>query len=495
MDTSRESTERISTGIEGLDELLTGGLIRGANIMIEGLPGTGKSTIAMQFILAGIDRGEPGIYISLEESPVRLYRDAASFGWDFRKLESENKLRVIATSSRSLIEQMHKGGPLIEAIHEIGARRGVIDTVSMLQSASNTPEDFRETLRSLIVGLEREGLTLLLTRDEEPEAAGISSAFWSSYTVDALVHLRTEILHERLARRVMEIFKTRGQEHIRGRHAYETGRGGVRVFARVLQPTDREFPLEQTRVSSGITGLDDMLSGGFFSEQIALVSGPTGSGKTTLTLHFLAESAREGHPVLLVSTEESAEQIIVHAASSGLDIRRFVEQGLLDIEHMIETEIEPDELLFRLRKRLAEKPYRRVGIDSINAIERMSPTPAFATDALIYLMHVLENRHVAAIMSFETPMLTGILEVTRIGISALASTVVLLRLVEIEGDVKKALFVLKHRGSPHATDVRQLMIDGDGIRVLSGFEGYQGVLTGIPVILKGAAGGAGLGPQ
>lgn len=212
--------DRVPTGIPGLDELLMGGTLPGTSIMMEGLPGTGKSTMAMQFMFAGIQRGENGLYITLDESGERIYRDAMSYGWDFRKLESENKLRVIPTSPEGLVDQIQRGGPLIQAAHEIGAKLVVVDSVTMLETLTRGPAEFRQVYSGLVRGLEAADLRALMVRDVEPQSGGFAADFWARYTPDVLVDLEMETVHFRLSRRSLEVVKTRGQDHISGKHAF-----------------------------------------------------------------------------------------------------------------------------------------------------------------------------------------------------------------------------------------------------------------------------------
>lgn len=480
---TRADMQKLPTGIPGLDELLNGGMLPDLNIMIEGEPGTGKSTMAMQYLLAGIEMGEPGVYITLEETPSRIYRDAASYGWDFHKLEKDNMLRVIATSPTAIIEQIEKRGPLVDIIREIDAKRAIIDTISVLQIATSNTMEFRLLLASLIRGLERENLRALLIRDSEPASGDPSSSFWSRYSADILVSLKTETQHGRLTRRAVQVTKSRGQSHIGGIHAYIIDGNGVTIFPRTMPTKLEKAILPAERIASGVPGLDEMLHGGFIQGECILASGPAGSGKTISAIRFLAESAIQGEPALMLSTEEHSEGIISRAQSVGIDIKPLVEKGLFDIDYIIESEISLDEYLFHLRKRLEEKPYARVAIDSLNTIERISPDPAFVPDAILYLGHLITSFAATTYLTNETQVITGNVEITHVSMSVIADTIILFRLVEIEGDIKKVLSILKHRGSAHATDIRQVMIDKDGMRVLSGFEGYQGVLTGVPVIL------------
>jgi len=471
---------RVTTGIEGLDELLDGGLVPGTSVMVEGAPGTGKSVLAMQYILAGIERGEPGIYVSLEETPERIYRDAGSFGWDFRALERENKLRVVATSAAALRDQVIGGAAFRDMVAEIGARRAVMDSITMLQTVCNSPMDFRATLATMIRGFEAEGLQLLLVRDEEASPAGDTCGFWSRYTVDTLLRLETEFMHGRIIRRLIRVVKTRGQGHVGGKHAYAILDDGISVFARILPPPVEVAEMPSARKGSGVPGLDEMLGGGYLSERIAMISGPSGSGKTLLMLNYLADGARHGEHGLLMTTEQSRVEMTALAAGIGLDLEGFMSEGMLDVLCLHEMEFALDEVLYCLRKKLSGKRYARAAIDSLNSLGRIAAQPEFAIDGMVYVVELLERMRVTSLLGYESPVIAGQMDISRAGISGLASTVLLTRLVEIDGDVRKGILVLKHRGSPHATEVRQLIVDEQGMRVHPGFEGYQGALIGVP---------------
>lgn len=481
-----EGIDLIPTGVEGLDELFLGGLAPGVNIMVEGSPGTGKTSLAMQFILMGIERGEPGVYITLEESPAKLYRDALSHGWDFQALERENKLRVVATSPQALVEQVLKSGPLIDTIRELEARRAVIDPVTVLEMVSSDTKEFRMTLGSLLRGLEREGLMTLVTRDVDP-ASQSAAGFWSRYTVDALVSFTTEVLHSRLTRRILRVVKSRGQNHVTGLHTYAITHSGIKVFPRIPCDCPVDLPPLDDRVSSGVPMLDEMLRGGFIRGRTVLVSGPTGAGKTLLGLHFLADGAHRGEPVLLTTSEEIPQDTIAHGDAVGLGIGHLVDEGLFDVEYVFGTEMGPDEYLVRLKKRLGQKPYGRVLIDNVNWLETTSPDPRYTVDALTYLRNMLGGQKITALLIYNMPGLPQQTPVGRSEIEHLSNTVLLMQMIEVEGDIRKSISVLKHRGSAHDTDVREVAIDENGMRVLSTFEGVQGVITGVPVILEPGA--------
>lgn len=249
--------DRVRTGIEGLDQLLYGGFLRGDAVLVAGAPGTGKTSLGMQFLFNGITKyNEPGLFITFEEFPDRIYRDADNFGWDFRRLEDEGKLRVLFTSPEVLQRDiLQERGLVREMISELGARRVVVDSISNIHSVTENPLAFREAVYGLVNALKAESLTALLTRElvEEEEAGSGPEEF----VADALIRLtRTYVAAHRM--RYLEVLKSRGTPHVQIPCLYFLGEGGLRIIPPFQQP----FYRFEEAVATGIPQLDDLLGGG-----------------------------------------------------------------------------------------------------------------------------------------------------------------------------------------------------------------------------------------
>lgn len=295
----------VSSGVTGLDKLLYGGFYYNSSILLEGVPGAGKTTIGLQFIYQGIiDNKEPGIVITFEEFPEQLYRDAKNFGWNLRQLEEENMLRVICTSPGLILDR--ESGLLESAVREIGAKRLLLDSITQLSLGVSDHYERRKAVYSMCAGLKRMELTAILVK--EIEHYNISGEIpFEEYIVDTVVRLHfDESFNQR--KRYLEILKSRGKDFISGKHAFSIGARGINIAS--LPAADNcsndQVVMAGERLNTGITGLDNVLSGGLLQGTTTLLEGESGTGKSVMGIQYLLEGTREQQKCALVSTEESA---------------------------------------------------------------------------------------------------------------------------------------------------------------------------------------------
>ncbi len=301
---------RILTGVDGLDEVTRGGLVQGDSVLVAGSPGTGKTSLAMQFIYSGITRhDEPGFFITFEEFPQQIYRDALGFGWDFRRLEEEDKLKVLFTSPELMQQDIQRQeGLLPQMIREINARRVVVDSITHFRRLTDDPGEFRDMIYGVINALKREGLTAMLIRElVETEAPGSGS---EEYIADSVIYLtREHVDGQRM--RFLEVIKTRGAHHLPGRSLFFIHGDGVRVVPPYRSPF---FRFEQA-ASTGHPDLDDRLGGGIPEGAFYLFEVSSDVHQTVFEINFLRESLAAGDAFAVVDAESSLPGSLVEAAA------------------------------------------------------------------------------------------------------------------------------------------------------------------------------------
>ena len=297
----------LKSGIVGFDDLLFGGFIKKSTILVEGVPGAGKTTFGIEFIYKGIvEMNEPGIVITFEELPEQLYRDALNYGWDLRKLEEQNMLRIICTSPEVILDNTI--GFLESIVKEIGAKRLLLDSVTQFNMEFNNASDLRKSIYSLCSGLKRMGLTSVLIKEVDDYKE--FKASFEEFLVDSVIRLYFEESF-RSRRRYIEVLKSRGQDFISGKYPFKFSKTGLEVigFIDIQKLQNKDAFILSERLKSGIDGLDNILGGGFLKSTTIMVEGSSGTGKTVMGFHYLLEGIKQGEKGLLLTTEESANFI------------------------------------------------------------------------------------------------------------------------------------------------------------------------------------------
>lgn len=454
--------ELVVSGISGLDRILHGGFLRGNVILVEGAPGTGKSTLGLEFLYRGArDFGEPGLLVLFDVAPDRVARAAGSFGWDLRALERERRLKIVFTTRRTFEQELQDGDSLlIEEAREIGARRIVVDGLGA--GAVRAVDRVRERFHSHAAGLQREGLTAMFALDVPAGArAHLAALPAAEFVADTIVLLRLEP-DGRKVTRSLEVAKSRGQAVELGRHSMLIGAGGIEVYPVVL-PQRRAFAGYDpaVRLTTGVPGLDELVNGGLYRASATLVLGPAGTGKSLLGLQFLAEGGARGEHGLLISLEEPASQVIAGAATVGIDLRSHLERGTVRVWSPTPEEIEPARHLYRLEEHVAEVQPLRVVIDSLSAYGAIAQGLVLR-DLLHSILTLLKASYVTTI---------GIMEdhARQLPPSSLFDNMLRLDLVDAVDAIRLVLRVVKLRANPSARGARECEIaPGVGLRVLPG---------------------------
>jgi circadian clock protein KaiC len=465
-------SDLVKTGIAGLDDILFGGIARGNVVIITGSPGTGKTTLGLEFVYRGArEFAEPGIIVTFEVSAEKLIHDAAKFGWDLRALVEQGRLRIISTS-RSVFQQevQEPDSLLLTEAAQIGARRIFIDGLAGL--ARNGNGDARELFHVLIEALHQESVTAMFALDAPTDRAAVG-AMPEDFLADTIIRLGMEPVRRAVVRS-LEVVKSRGQEYLMGAHSFRVVNGrGLEVYRRAQaalgggQEPARAMDIT-ARVSTGTEGLDALLNGGYFVASTTLVAGISGVGKTVMGLQFLAEGARHDERGLMVTLDESPDQLIRNAATIGIDLQREIGRGMIEVWYQSPQEMEVDRHFAEFERRIERVTPRRVVIDSLAGYASMISPAVHMRDFLHSIVVLLRHRQVTSLYSQENPEMFGMSTMTgAMAISSLVDNILLLNWAELGDTFRLGLTIAKARAMPTSRTTYECeVVDGRGLRVL-----------------------------
>jgi circadian clock protein KaiC len=465
----------VQTGIAGLDEVLLGGVPRHNNLIVEGAPGSGKTTLGLGFIYAGAaDYDEPGAIVSFELDSSKLLRDAAGFNWDLQGLIDAGKVKVIQTSPAVLLgEFRNTEGAFAESLRAMGARRLLIDGLTPMRLHAEVHDlPFREDLHVLIEGLNRLGVTTMVTAERDES---IATPAHERFVFDTIISLTRGETRRRVQRR-LTVLKSRGQDFIGGSHTMriEAGRG-VHVYRRAQsRPVfSNDQPTSDARLSIGSPAIDTMMDGGLYTGSVTMVSGISGTGKTVLSVQFLSAAIAAGHKTLLVSLDEHPRQLMRNASSLGFDLAGMMERGELFIHYESPLELELDVHFDRIIKLVEKEGIDCVVFDSCAVYEMTSPDEV--ADYLYALATFFKNRLATVFFNYESPELLGLSQISQeLKGSHLVDNIILLNYVEISTVLRRAIAIPKVRGSRNLQVTREYVIAEGGLLLLDEDGGADG---------------------
>lgn len=454
--------DKVRTGIKGFDELVYGGIVRGNSVLIEGVPGAGKTTFGIEFVYRGITQfNEPGVIITCEELPESIYRDALNFGWELQSLEKADKLRILCTSPEVLANT--EINIVEEIVNEVGAKRIVFDSISHFRNIVDNPLALRKTVYSFCSGLRRLGLTSFLVKERESE--GRREYAFEEYIVDAVIRLENKERPGLHRHRLLEITKTRGQEHIPGKHSFRITDEGIKVFAPIgALNVYSDVQQKSDLLHTGIPGLDDLLQGGLPRGVTVAVAGSTGTGKTVLGLQYLVKGAQDYREKgIFLSLEENPAQLMVNAHHFNWNLLSLQEQGLVNIIYKPLSDMEIDEMIIWLAEQVMTHGVRRLVLDSIYGFLSRLDNAAVLHEKFYHLVAYL-NR-----LNCNTLMVSPTLEVAGGGkievIHSIVQGIILLKSNLIQKRRVRQLEVYKMRGVNHAMGNHLLEINNSGIQI------------------------------
>jgi circadian clock protein KaiC len=480
-----QSSAFISSGIAGLDDILGGGLTRERLYLLEGEPGTGKTTMALQFLIEGARRGEPVLYITLAENEVELRAVAQSHGFS---LEGITVHEIIPAESvldpgeqytvfhPSEVELGETNELILSKIEQLNPTRVVLDSLSELQLLAANALRYRRHVLALKQYFARRACTALFLDDK--------TAIGGDQQVRSIAHGVVSLEQQESGygadRRVLRVLKYRGIDFRRGPHDYMIVSGGVIAYPRIVAADSRGLAL-QRQVSSGLPELDTLLGGGIEQGSSTLISGPPGTGKSSLAAQFVAAATGRGDKAAMFVFEESLNTMLNRADGLGMDLRTPLASGLLSLEQIDPAELSPGQFAHKVC-RAADDGAAIVVIDSLNGYLNAMPEARFLTIHLREVLTYLGQRGVAAFLIGVQHGLLGAMG-NPADVSYLADNVLLLRYFETGGAVHKALSVFKKRGGKHETTLRAFDLTAQGVMVGPVLKDFRGILTGVPVYL------------
>jgi circadian clock protein KaiC len=476
-------------GVRGLDDITDGGLARGRLFLLEGSPGTGKTTIATQFLRAGAEAGERSLYITLSETEDELRAGAASHGWSLdgvdlfelvppeSLLDEEQQQSLLYSSDLELGETTKR---IFESFERVKPTRVVLDSLSEIRLLAQSSLRYRRQILALKHYFARSGATVLMLDDLSSEA--------NDRTMHSVAHgvIRLEELSPEYGaeRRRLRVIKYRGQKYRGGYHDFVIATGGVRVFPRLVSAEHRAA-FERRALPSGSAELDSLLGGGVERGSSVLILGPAGTGKSLLALTFVVSAVQRGERAAMFVFDEELGLLFERAKGLGIDMQAMVDNDDIIVEQIDAAAMTPGEFSERVRTCVEEKNVKTVIVDSLNGYQAAMPEE----QALILHMHELLqylNRQGAS--TFLTVAQHGLVGDMRapVDVTYLADTVILLRYFEALGRVRRAISVIKKRTSAHEDTIREYRISSDGVTLGEPLVGFQGVLRGVPELVEPA---------
>lgn len=468
------------TGINGLDEITAGGLPQGRPTLVCGSAGCGKTLFAMEFLLNGaLNFDEPGVFMAFEETTEELTQNIASLGFDLNKLIAQKKVVVdYVHVDRS---EIHETGDydldglfvrLDYAINSVGAKRVVLDTIEALFSGLPNEATLRAELRRLFRWLKEKGVTAVITA--ERGSGSLTRHGLEEYVSDCVILLDHRV-DGQISTRRLRIVKYRGTTHGTNEYPFLIDRDGISVLPITSLGLTHDATTE--RISSGIKQLDGMLEGkGYFRGSSVLVSGTSGTGKTSLAAHFADAACQRGERCLYLALEESPSQIKRNLRSVGLNLERWVKKGLLNFQAARPTTYGLEMHLAIIHKTIAEFKPQVVVVDPVTNLLSVGET--YEVKAMLTrLIDFMKGQQITTVFTSLTES-DGAIEKTEVGISSLMDTWILLTNIESNGERNRGLYVLKSRGMAHSNQVREFRMTNQGIELVDAYLGPAGVLTG-----------------
>jgi circadian clock protein KaiC len=474
--------ESLETGIPGLDALAFGGLPLRRTTLLTGTPGSGKTVFASQFLAAGVNSfGQPGVMVTLEEPVEELLTNMGSFGWDMAGLVDRGQIVMVDATDRGdewVMGRFDFGGlsaRIERAVREVGAQRLVIDPLDGLFVGFGDPSEVRRALHGMARALRPLEVTTVMTAERVEDYGPLTRFGVEAFVADNLVVLRNALQEER-RRRTLEVVKFRGYQHRKGEFPFVIDPiTGVEVVP--FSAMEQEPQAAGDRVSLGAPELDQMCGGGVYRDSVVLVTGATGTGKTLVAAQFVQAGLDAGERVLFISFEESTAQIVRNVASWGMDFAEPMRTGQLLMVSRYPERMGLEDLLVEIKREVEEYGLTRIAIDSMTALEHNAPPRAFREFG-VGLAGYLKRRGVAVMLTTTLETLTGAESATGVALSSVADSIITLRYVDVEGELRRGILVIKLRGQKHERAIHEYDITDRGIRILQPFIGIAGILAG-----------------
>jgi circadian clock protein KaiC len=477
-------------GVPGLDDITEGGLSTGHLFLLEGTPGTGKTTVALQFLLAGEAAGERGLYITLSETEKELRTGAASHGWTMGPLitvfelvppesllETDQAQTLLYSSDLELGEATKA---IFEQVERLRPHRVVLDSLSEIRLLAQSSLRYRRQILALKHYFARNGATVLLLDDLTSEA--------SDKTVHSVAHgvirLEENTPEYGADRRRMKVVKYRAQRFRGGYHDFTIAAGGIQVFPRLVS-AEHKSDFARTQLSSGSAELDALMGGGVEAGSSTLIIGPAGTGKSNVGFQFIASAVARGEKAVAFIFDEELGLLYERLKAMNIDLPAMIKTGSLHIEQVDAAELSPGEFSHRVRYAVDEIGAKTVLIDSLNGYQAAMPQENALVLHIHELLQYLNRQGAATFLTVAQHGLVGDMK-SPVDVTYLADTVILLRYFEALGTIRRAISVVKKRTSAHEDTIREFWMSEKGIVVGKPLRDFQGVLRGVPEFIGDA---------
>lgn len=477
------------TGIEGLDDVLGGGLDRGRTFLVEGSPGTGKTTIALQFLLTGAAAGERCLYVTLSETEDELRATATAHGWDledvdlFELIPPENLLDEDQQQSLLYSSDLELGETtkrVFEAFERLKPDRVVLDSLSEIRLLAQSSLRYRRQILALKHYFARSDATVVMLDDLTTDV--------NDKTVHSVAHgvLRLEELAPEYGseRRRLRVIKYRGRRFRGGFHDFNIETGGVRVYPRLIS-AEHKTGFRRDLLTTDSAELNALLGGGVERGSSVLVLGPAGTGKSLLLLTFAKTAVERGERAAMFVFDEELGLLIQRARGVGIDLQKMIDSDQLVLEQVDAAELTPGEFSNRVRKCVEEHGARTILVDSLNGYQASMPGEQALLLHLHELLQYLNRQGATTFLTVAQHGLVGDMK-TPVDLTYLADAVILLRYFEALGRVRRAISIMKKRAGPHESTIREYQIGSRGVTLGEPLTGFQGVLRGVPELVGNA---------
>src|SRR4051794_7810484 len=473
---------RLSTGIAGLDEILHGGLLPQQVYLVRGRPGSGKTTLAMQFLLEGVRKGEPTLYVTLAESEAELRAGAAAHGWSLdgvhvldihpgdEELSPENQYSIFHPADVELTPTTRR---ITDVVTEMLPRRVAFDSLTEVRLLSRDPVRFRRQVLALKAFLQARGATAIFLGESAHPEMDVEAAS----IVHGVISLELELGPDGVDRRLVRVEKYRGSTHEVGIHAAQIVRGGLRVYPRLVAPL-QEPRVERSTVPSGIAPLDRIFGGGLDRGTCTMIGGNSGVGKSSTGIAFLAAAAARGERVALFSFDEWPTEVILRCESIGLKVKEPIERRLLKVRKVNPFGLPTEQFCNWVRDEVEREGVRMLMIDTVNGYEMCTRDKIGFLSHLQQLVGFLKAKGVTLILVNEIAKMTGELTMSETGMSFLADNTALIKAFEEGGTLRKAISVTRRRLGPHDDRFYEFRVTPHGLHIGAPLTQMRGILGG-----------------
>jgi circadian clock protein KaiC len=473
----------VSSGSAALDYILKGGYASNRVHLIEGEPGSGKTTLGLQFLLEGVSQGEKCLYITLSESRDELLHVASTHGWDLSgldifelvppelSLDTEREQSIVYASDLELGETVQM---VMEEVERVAPARIVFDSLSEIRLLAQGPLRFRRQVMALKHYFAKHLCTVLFLDDLTQTENDLSL----HSLAHGVVRLDQVAVSYGSERRRLRVFKMRARAFRGGFHDFAIRKGGLEIFPRLVASSYPETGVEERVATSGIDELDKLSGGGLDYGTSTLIIGPSGSGKSTLALTYLHSGLQRGEKGFFVSFDETEAVFLRRARGLGIDLEGYQKSGHFTFRQVDPAELSPGELTSILRE-LVDGGATMVVLDSLSGYQHAMPEDQYMLLQMHEIVTYLNQQGILSLLILTQTGMVGNMQ-SPVDLTYLADSVMLLRFFEAEGEIRRAISVLKKRTGPHESAIREMAIDQGGIRVGPKLDGFRGVLTGVP---------------